>query len=200
MTPHLSFQRFFDVLKASPNLFRPRKADVFRQSHPDWLSRPYRFTGVGSVFGGARWSVKGLMPTLYASLDPVTLSAEAYYKTLEYGWTAEEFRGPQLTIRMRWELQRVLDLTAADVRKALGITKKEMVECDWWTEQNEDREAVTQALGRAAFENLAEGLIVPSARRASGINIVYYPSHRQPGTTISTSDEAAIPFRHGLGR
>ena len=197
MNPHNDFLRLFDVLKNHPGLFTARKEDVYRQGLPRWMSLPYRFTGVGSVLTGARWSVKGLMPALYASTDPATLSAEAYYKCARYGWTPAQFQ-PQLVIHMRWELQKMLDLTNAATLKALKLTTREIQTCDWFAEQTAGRESVTQAVARAAFENLAEGLVVPSARRAGGVNLVYFPAHRLPGTVIQTLNEPAIPFLHGL--
>ena len=57
---------------------------------------------------------------------------------------------------------------------------------------------MTQAIARAAFEHLAEGLIVPSARLKGGVNVVCFPTHRQNGTLIQTLDEANVPFTHGL--
>jgi len=197
MNPHKDFPHFFNVLKNNPALFTPWKDDVFRQGLPRWMSLPYRFTGVGSVLAGARWSVQRLMPAVYASTDLATLSAEAYYKSRRYGWTAAQFQ-PQLVVNMRWELQSVVHLTTVAMLKALGVTRKEIVSCDWCAEQAAGRESVTQAIARAAFENLVEGLVVPSARRTGGVNIVYYPTHRRPGTLIQTLNEAAIPFMHGL--
>lgn len=119
--PHPQFDRFFATLKRAPALFVPFGADVFRQTQPRWMSLPYRFTGIGSVMSGARWSVKGLIPTLYASLDPQTLSAEVYYKALRYGWKPSEFPGPQLVVRMHWDFKRVLNLTVpASLRQPGG--------------------------------------------------------------------------------
>ena len=137
------------------------------------------------------------MPTVYASTDPVTLNAEAYYKGLRYGWTQADFKS-QLIVGMRWELQAVVDLTAAITRRALGVSLGQIMNADWYAEQSALREPVTQAIARGAFENEAEGLIVPSARRRGGVNIVYYPCHRRNGTIIQTPAEASIPFMHGL--
>src|SRR6267378_3833339 len=109
VTAHTSFPHFFKVL-SNPAWLTTWKGDVIRQSTPRWMSHPYRFTGVGSVFAGARWSVKGLMPTIYANTDPVTLNAEAYYKGLRYGWANADFNA-QLKVGMHWELQAVVDLT-----------------------------------------------------------------------------------------
>lgn len=70
-----------------------------------------------------------------------------------------------------------------------------------WRFLGPDREALTPAIARAAFEHLAEGLAVPSARRKGGVNIIYYPSHRRDGTVIQTLNPAALPpDMHGLDR
>ena len=161
------------------------------------MSRPYRFTGVGSVLIGGRWSVKGLMPAVYASMDLATLTHEAYYKCQRYGWVPEQFQ-PQLAVHMRWEFLRVLDLTSPETLRALNVTKQAVLGCDWHGEQWLGREPLTQAIGRAAFESLAEALVVPSARHRSGVNLVYYPTHRRAGTRIQTLGEEEIPWMHGL--
>jgi len=141
--------------------------------------------------------VRWLMPAVYASTDPDTLNVEAYYKGRRYGWSAADFKA-QLIIGMHWQLQAVVNLTTSIALKALGVKKSEILACDWAAEQSAGKEPVTQAIARAAFENFAEGLVVPSARHRGGVNIVYYPTHRRDGTVIQTLDEANIPFAHGL--
>jgi len=197
MTPHPDFARFFNALQNNPDLFTPFQADVYRQTLPRFMSLPYRFTGVGSVLSGGRWGVQRLMPAVYASTDLQTLTAEAYYRGRLYGWMPQQFK-TQLVVTMRWELQAVLDLTAPATLKLLKVKNAEILACDWLAEQSALREAITQAIARAAFENQAEGMVVPSARRSGGINVVYYPTHRRSGTGIQTRDEANIPFMHGL--
>jgi RES domain-containing protein len=200
VSAHKNFSHFYNVLNAgaNPGLYTAWQSDVVRQSAPRWMSRPYRLTGAGSVLTGARWSVKGLMPTIYASTTPDTLNAEAYYKGRRYGWTAADFNA-QLMVGMHWELQAVVDLRVAATLRALKVTHKEIISVDWDAEQTAGREPVTQAIARAAFEHLAEGLIVPSARLKNGVNIVYFPSHRRDGTVIQTLNAAALPpDMHGL--
>jgi RES domain-containing protein len=195
-TAHADFSRFFKAL-SDATLFTTWKGDVVRQSTPRWLSEPYRFTGAGSLLAGGRWTVQRLMPTVYASTEPDTVHAEAYYKARRYGWTRSDFKA-QLLIGMHWDLQAVLDLTSPHILRLLKVKKSDILNCDWSAEQNAGREPLTQAIARAAFERLAEGLIVPSARRAGGVNVVYYPSHRRPGTLIQTLNTEAISFFHGL--
>lgn len=191
------FPWFFEMLVQQPHLFVPWEGNVLRQAAPRWVSEPYRYTGVGAVLTGGRWNVQHLFPALYGSLDPVTLAAEANYKGRLYGWAEGDFL-PQTKIGMRWKLQRVLLLNDAAVLQVFGVSEAELVQCDWAAEQKAGREALTQALARAAFEHLAEGLLVPSARQAGGLNVVYFPTHRLPGSEIETLGAATIPFVHGL--
>jgi len=200
VSAHKDFPRFFRLLdpKLQPGMYTAWQGDVARQAIPRWMSRPYRLTGVGSVLTGARWSVKGLMPAIYASTDPATLNAENHYKGLRYGWSPADYH-PQLMVGMRWHLQAVVDLTSAATLKALKVTHRQLVSADWNAVQTDGHEPVTQAIARAAFEHMAEGLIVPSARRAGGVNIVYFPSHRREGTLIQTLNPGDLPPEmHGL--
>ena len=198
VTAHPDFDWYFEVLKNNPGLFVPWQGDVLRQAPPRWLSTPFRFTGVGSVVMGARWSVKQLMPTIYASTDPDTLNAEAYHKGRRYGWTPADFNA-QLRIGMHWELQRVVDLTQSATLRHFRVNQNDLLHCDWVAEQTAGREALTQAIARAAFEHLAEGLVVPSARHAGGVNIVYFPTHRMPGSVIQILNPGGLPpDMHGL--
>lgn len=195
---HPNFDQFFEALRHNSDLFRPWAGDVIRQAAPRWLSAPFRFTGVGSVLTGARWSVKGMIPTIYASLNPDTLNAEAYHKGRRYGWTAADFLS-QLRIGMHWQLQRTLNLTDPAIRRALRVRITDLLNCDWRAEQNAGREALTQSIARAAFENLGEGLIVPSARHYGGVNVVFYPSNRRAGSVINVLDPGNLPpDMHGL--
>lgn len=138
-----------------------------------------------------------MMPAVYASTNPDTLNAEAYNKGRRYGWSAADFKA-QLIVAMHWQLQAVVNLTTPAVLEDLGVKKSDILACDWDAEQKAGKEPVTQAIARAAFENFAEGLVVPSARHRGGVNLVYYPAHRRDGTMIQTLDEENIPFVHGL--
>lgn len=194
MKAHPRFSEFFRNLDpaAHPALFSSWRGKVVRSALPRWMSTPYRMTGVGAVLAGGRWSVRHLIPAVHASTDPLTLADEQHYKAARYGWSAASFH-PRLTVGMRWELQAVVDLTAAPVLAALGVSTDDLIHCDWEAEQAAGREALTQAVGRAAFERMAEGLIVPSARRVGGVNLVFFPGHRRDGTVLEVLDPAALP-------
>ena len=55
LTAHQRFEAFFKLL-SDPAWLTTWKGHVVRQSAPRWMSLPYRFTGIGSVF--RRWPVE----------------------------------------------------------------------------------------------------------------------------------------------
>lgn len=194
--PHPRFPDFYTAL-AEPAMLTAWEGDVFRKSLPKWLSKPYRLTGVGAVLTGGRWNVQKLMPVVYGCGDLDTLHDEVHAKAHKYGWS-EADKKPRTEIAMHWKLQAVLNLTDSRQRKALGVSSTDLMKCDWEAEQQAGRESLTQALARAAFERMAEGLLVPSARRKGGFNVVMFHTHLRAGSTVETLHEADTPFHHGL--
>jgi RES domain-containing protein len=193
---HAEFPRFFAAIQGG-GLLKPWQGDVLRATHPRWVSRPYRFTGTGALLAGGRWNNPKLVPAVYLADSIHTLTAVAAAWAKRYGWKVADLK-PQTRITVRLELQAVLDLRAPTTQAALGVTETQLTGCDWKAEQEADREPLTQAIGRAAFECLAEGLVAPSARHAGGANLVVFHSHRRDGTVVQAKDDASIPFVHGL--
>src|SRR3954468_24934249 len=89
MKANPDFRRYFNLIKAKVGLLNPWAGNVLRQSFPRFLSKPYRFTGVGSVLVGGRWNVRKLMPAIYASRNPDTLHAEMHARAHRYGFKLE---------------------------------------------------------------------------------------------------------------
>lgn len=197
-TAHPHFQRYFAIL-SSPT--KPPRVtwcgDVFRISEPQWMSGPYRLTGVGAILSGGRWNVLKLMPAIYFATTPATATAEADAEATRLGWPPGSLV-PKTRVTFNLNLQGVLDLTDANTLKALKVRKKDLITCDWAAEQAAGREALTQAVARAAFENSIEGLLVPSVRTPGGKNVVVFPPHMPPASTINPHDPGKIPFVHGL--
>ncbi len=52
--------------------------------------------------------------------------------------------------------------------------------------------ALSQALGRAAYANGAEGLLAPSARVAGGTNVVYFPDSLVASSEVSILGEEEL--------
>jgi hypothetical protein len=68
--------------------------------------------------------------------------------------------------------------------KLLGVTEEELRNEDWRKVQEQGFESLTQALGRAALEAKAEGLLAFSARVPKAINVVYFPQNRLRGSKV----------------
>lgn len=196
MTPHPDFPRVFAALKDGA-LLRPWRGDLLRATAPRWVSRPYRLSGAGALLAGGRWNNPKLIPAVYLADSVDTLNAEAEAWARRHGWRVADLK-PQTRITVRLELQAVLDLTAPDTLRILGVTTDRLTACAWKADQDAGREALTQAIARAAFETMAEGLVAPSARHPGGANLVFFPCHRRDGSIVRTNDEDAIPAMHGL--
>jgi RES domain-containing protein len=197
-TPHLEFQKWFSQLN-SPGVV-PRigwRGSGFRAVEPKWMSRPYRLTGVGAVNTGGRWNVKQLVPALNFGTTPEVTFAEANYKFIAAGLPAGSFT-PQTWVEFELILQEMIDLTDGSILATLGLTQAALTSCDWEGAQIAGLEPLTQGVSRAAFETMAEGLIVPSARLAAGINIIVFPSHIKAGSAVKALKDDKILFAHGL--
>lgn len=160
------------------------------------MSRPYRLTGVGALRKGGRWNVQNLIPALNFGETPFVVAAEIYASAAASGWKGTI--KPHMFVAFDLKLNNALDLTDPATLATLQTTSADLTSCDWLAAQAAGAEALTQAVARAAFETLCEGLIVPSARYPGGKNMIMFPAHLQSATQIIAQDESKIPFEHGL--
>lgn len=141
--------------------------------------------GVGSQLTGGRWTPPGAFRALYASLEEATALHEARQQNLRLGvppWMAL----PLVMTAVEVDLHPVLDCTDGRVRQTLQVSRDRMLAEPWWLLQDQGREALTQALGRLAREHGFVALLVPSAARRRGTNVVVYPDR------ITANDRLAI--------
>jgi RES domain-containing protein len=167
---------------------------VYRFAAPRWATARELLTGAGALQAGGRWHPIGLCRAVYASLDPETALAESL----------AHFRRFQLAIRdamprtlnaVAVQLHQVLDLTDGRIRQRLGLSWDRILSERWWEREAEDEEALTQALGRVAWEAALEGLLVPSAARKDGVGLVYFPDHKHPASTLEILHAEELPRR-----
>jgi RES domain-containing protein len=71
-------------------------------------------------------------------------------------------------------LERVIDLRKKKLLQQLAVTREQLLREPWRELQEEGQEALSQAVGRIAFEAEVEGLLVPSARERGGNNLVVF--------------------------
>jgi RES domain-containing protein len=94
-------------------------------------------------------------------------------------------RLPLTIVAVDCRLRKVLDLTAETILHKLHITREKLQRCRWRESMEKGRESLTHAMGRIAFEQTLEGLVVPSARVRKGKNLIVFPQNLQKGSSLS---------------
>ncbi|MFO1065384.1 MAG: RES family NAD+ phosphorylase [Pirellulales bacterium] len=132
------------------------------------------YSGAGAAKSGGRWNRK-CIEAVYASLDIETANKEAFQDLIYRGIPLSAMM-PRVTAAAQVNLSRVCDLTQGSVRRSIGFTRQQLISEDWRALQKAGVESWTQAIGRGCYLAGFEAMIVPSARRKQGKNIVLFPS------------------------
>jgi RES domain-containing protein len=128
---------------------------------------------------------------VYGSLAANVAQEEAFASIDRYGIPRDQI-GPRVQVAVR--LRGVLDLTEQNALSRLGLTKRRLTQCDWQRDQDRGEEALTQCIGRLAWEQRIEALIVPS-RQLAGHNIVLFPGRRRRGSSWRIQGARDLPRR-----
>src|SRR5262249_3893704 len=126
-----------------------------------------------------RWNPPGV-PAVYTSLNEETAVAEMRQRHRRGGVPMSKSM-PRVLVAIRVRLARVLDLTQKKVRRILGGSLARLCE-EWQDRLDGEDEAITQAIGRLAWERGLDGLLVPSVPgRPRGVNLIIYPDRAPAG-------------------
>ena len=183
MIPHPEAQRLHRAMLRCLPFAGAWTGDLYRFAAPRWASPAHLLSGAGGFEAGGRWHPVGLCRAVYASLDPETALAESLAHYRRFQWPIRDAM-PKTLHAVAAQLHQVLDLAQGAIRQRLGLSFKRILEERWWERQEQDEEAVTQAVGRAAFQLGLEGLLVPSAARAGGAGLVFFPDNQRPQSTL----------------
>ncbi len=166
------FAEFRDLLAAKPELWQPWSGTLFRFQTVEFPTPEDVLSGLGAKQRGGRWNPPGVA-TVYGSATDATALEESKANDRYAGIVN---RSPRLVVAVEVRLARVLDFTSAPVRRELGVTLAELTAEDWRKLLESGRESFTQALGRAAFQAGASGILARSAS-AAGVNGVIFPGN-----------------------
>jgi RES domain-containing protein len=103
---------------------------------------------------------------------------------------------PRVIVSVRVKLQRTLNLKDGKTRRLLGVSEKRILDESWRNKQANGREALTQAIARLAYAKNWEGLLVPSAARKGGVNLIVFPANIQaPKSWLAIINREELPDR-----
>jgi RES domain-containing protein len=167
---------------------------LYRACDPIYANINDLLTGEGSRTYGGRWNRPGEIATVYLAHSVEGAIGESLGLPSHYGFDPAN-RLPLTLVAIDVKLEIVVDFTDAGLRKSLGVTLAAILECDWRNENASDREALPQAIGRAAFELGAHGIVVPSAVKRTFRNLNVFPANLSPTShmTIRRSEKLPTP-------
>jgi len=173
--------------------------DLARQAAKPYAGLGFRFatlryahsrdllSGEGARNAGGRLNSPGTFAVIYTSTDPATATAEAFQNFADFGFGTYVVR-PRVFVGLDVKVGALLDLSDEPVRSQLTITMANLAE-PWWPVQETGHEALTQALGRAAYEAGFEAILLPSARRKGGFNLNVFPEKLRAGSAVRVIEE-----------
>lgn len=194
MTRHPHSEQLHEALRRCREFAGPWEGTFYRATTVEYANRNDLLAGVGARKAGGRWNPPGRFNAVYGSLEPETAMAEALANYRDYGIPVSEAM-PLVFVAVSVRLQSVLDLTRRDVQRRLRVSRRRMVAFRRPVEQDEGIESVTQAVGRIAWKERLEGLLVPSARVQGAANIVLFPGRRRRGSSWRISRAGKLPRR-----
>ena len=194
MTPHPDSDRVRRALRRSAASAGAWSGDIYRFSTPKWSTPAELLTGAGALTAGGRWHPIGLCRVVYASLDPLTALHESLAHCRRYGLSLRTAM-PKTMNAVAVQLHHVLDLTDGRLRQRLMLSERRILQEQWWLLAEAGQEALTQAVGRVAWELGLEGLVVPSAAQAGGKGLVYFPDRKCPHSVLTIINPDDLPTR-----
>ena len=166
LTPHPDSDRLYRCLNRWLPFAASWNGTVFRATQIEFATRRDLASGEGPWLHGAHWTPKGGFRTVYGSLRAEMALTELLQGHRRKGLPDVQAL-PVVLVGLDVSLERVLDLTARQIRRSLGVSIPDMASEPWEQLQRRGREALTQAIGRLAWASGLEGLLVPSAVRGS---------------------------------
>ena len=193
---HPDFSRLLEgLLRMKPDA-ASWQGHAYRVVGPRYLSPADIISGIGAMKGGGRWNPVGLFRTVYASLTPEVATAEALAHSRHYG-IPDYQQLPRVLVSLEVALERVLDLTDGRVRQCMRISLARMMSDDWRAAQDAGREALTQAIGRAAFDAGCEGMLVPSRAVRGTANLALFVDQFRPASRLKVVNPDVLLRLHG---
>jgi RES domain-containing protein len=171
--PHPDYPRLLTAMNRLRSEAGPWSGVIYRFAAPMYAGTDDLVSGLGSKKYGGRWNGPTVCAAVYGSLQPETPLKEIQRYAARYGIPFSDHL-PRVLVAVEVTLQRALDLNAVDIRRRLRVSRRQMLQEEWWARQQAHEEALTQAIGRAALAAGLEALLVPSAADPRAVNFVIF--------------------------
>ncbi|MEO9264172.1 MAG: RES family NAD+ phosphorylase [Candidatus Baltobacteraceae bacterium] len=164
MIEDLKATHFAAALQKAPPL--PFQATVTRFA---WeIHRASITSTVGAARWGGRWHMEGVR-ALYASLERETGLAELTHK-----FAPDEPLKPASMVSLIVSLDGVADFAGTPLQNALGVGLRDLI-----ASEADGGYRIPQHLGALAYGHGLDGILVPSAARDGGHNLVIFVANAQ---------------------
>jgi RES domain-containing protein len=188
---HHSFDDLLSAIKAWQGIGRPWSGNVYRLSDPKYAKKHKLASGVGSYENGGRWNAPDSFHAVYASLAVTTAIIEAESWARHFNVETHTIY-PKVIVSLNVSLENIFDLTSGSRQSHLRGSLKNMLKCDWRSENQKGREALTQAIGQAIFIAGFEGILAPSSADPKGVNLVCFPKRLGATSYIKCVNEEKL--------
>jgi RES domain-containing protein len=192
MKPELpEVQALFDIIakqRLAPTTF---EGVLYRSVGTRYANEKDFLTGAGAAYYGGRWNPPRLA-AVYGSMEIDTAVAEAFQNFPQAGFSLSAIR-PRVIAAVDAKLRVVFDLTDSTNRRRIGFRRSDLIEEDWKAIQDSGEESWTQCIARGCFAAGFEAIVVPSARRREGKNIVVFPSALKDGSRLKIVGASDLP-------
>jgi RES domain-containing protein len=188
LRPNPRYAGLRDLLTAKAELFQPWSGTLFRFQTVKFPTPEDMLSGAGAKQRGGRWNPPGVA-AVYGSITDTTALEESKANDRYAGIVT---RSPRLLVAVEARLDRVLDLSAAWVRRKLGLTLTELGAEDWRKLMDARWESLTQALGRAAFAAGVSGILAQSAACKGGVNVAVFPGNLGRSESLSVVEGSKL--------
>jgi len=192
LAPHPDYNLFKSKLQRLLGDAISFKGVLYRACEPMYANTRDLLTGEGSRKTGGRWNPPRAFAITYLAQSLEGAVAESLGVTAHFGFDPSS-RLPLTLVALDASLHGILDFSNAKTRKAIGVSVTAMLDCDWRRENHRGAEALTQALGRAAFDLGVEAIIVPSAVKRTLANVNVFWANLRTSSILKIRSAEKLP-------
>jgi RES domain-containing protein len=168
--PHPNYARILRAVSTLSTHARPVSSAWYRCVETSFAHEIV--SGEGARLHGARWNPIGSFRTVYLSNTPEAALQEFLARARRMKWPDHQSL-PMVMAGVEVSARRVLDLSVPEVAAVIEPLLK--AERQHWRSIQSRREAMSQAIGRAARDSGLQGLLAASQQVKGGLNLVLFP-------------------------